>query len=89
MLHQAQEKLQLNNQQLIEAFQNILKGKSLYSKYETNLGAVKTLYDITYLLFSCEPNRNPESLISNAMFLELVAKGYTNSQIWPLKCLWL
>jgi hypothetical protein len=81
-LLQAQEKLGLTDQELIKVFQNILKGQNLYNKYKTTPDVVKTLYDITYLLFSCETNRNPEALISNAIFLELVEQGkYTINQM--------
>ncbi|XP_065644964.1 uncharacterized protein LOC136075511 [Hydra vulgaris] len=82
MLLQAQQKLELTDQELIKTFQDILKGQNLYNRHKPTPDVVKTLYDITYLLFSCEANRNPEALISNAIFLELVEQGkYTINQM--------
>ena len=82
MLLKAQETLKLTDQELIKTFQDILKGQNLYNKHKTTPDAIKALYDITYLLFSCEANRNPEALISNAIFLELVEQGkYTINQM--------
>ncbi len=65
-------------EKVVDLFKRILKGEALYSKNlqsKNNTDHVKDLHDIVYLLFSCEPNRNPSALITNAMFLELVKEG--------------
>jgi hypothetical protein len=71
----AQSRLELTNEELIGSFKSILRGKNLFQekeKYQYHHDSVKTMYDLVYLLFSCETNRNPSALISNAIFLELV-----------------
>jgi hypothetical protein len=40
----------------------------------------ESLYRMAYLLFGSEVNRNPASLFTNAMFLELIVAGYTNTE---------
>ena len=60
--------------QLIDAFKALLTGKKLDYNYNQN-EAIKVLKDTVYLLFSCEPNRNPSALITNVIFLELVKMG--------------
>lgn len=61
---------------VVDLFKGILKGEVLYSeKSKNDTDHVKDLHDIVYLLFSCESNRNPSTLITNAMFLELVKNG--------------
>ena len=71
----AQLALRLGNEELVGCFKSILRGKNLFEAYHNNFDAVKILYDITYLLFSSEANRNPSALISNAIFFELVKAG--------------
>lgn len=46
---------------------------------------MKTLYDIVYLLFSLEVNRNPSALLTNAIFFELVLKGEFSLDDMPKK----
>lgn len=75
-LTQVREKLEKSDQEIVNFFPRILKGENLFNTcLDLDHTAIKVLYDITYLLFSCEPNRNPSALITNAMFLKLVSSG--------------
>jgi hypothetical protein len=63
---------------LVNSFQQIFKVEYFYQKYPQHIDLlkfIKILYDVTNLLFSCEVNRNPEALISNIIFQELIKRG--------------
>ncbi|XP_065646318.1 uncharacterized protein LOC136076794 [Hydra vulgaris] len=72
-IQKALEKTELGAAEIVSKLQNIIKGK--LNNEDIDSDRLKTLLEISYLLFSCESNRNPSALISNAMFLELVKEG--------------
>jgi len=75
-LTQVRDKLKKSDKEIVGFFPRILKGEDLFKTCsDLDPATIKVLYDIAYLLFSCEANRNPSALITNAMFLELVSSG--------------
>ena len=62
-LKDALSKINRTTKEVASLFQDVLKGKKIEDD-----DASKVIIDIAYLLFSCEPNRNPSALITNAMF---------------------
>ena len=66
-------------QKLVGAIKQFVRGKNieLFSNQEK-----KQIAELTYLLFRCEPERNPGAFLTNAMFLELLERGkYTINDI--------
>lgn len=66
--------LNLTNKMLVKIMRDMLNSTE-NSLSDESYDSIHALYSIVYLLFSCEPNRNPSSLISNIIFLELLEKG--------------